>query len=50
MACLSSVSDLMCNLGEKLLGVGNRAQAQAHHGLQPLPRPQEVGLASAEGR
>lgn len=37
-------------MGEGLLGVGNRAQAQAHHGLQPLPRPGEVGLAPAEGR
>lgn len=38
------------NLGHGLPGVGNRTQAQAHQGLQPLPRPQEVGLAPAEGR
>lgn len=30
--------------------MGNRPEAQAHHGLQPVPRPQEVGLAPAEGR
>lgn len=38
------------HLGEGPGGEGSRAQTQAHHGLQPFPRSQEVGLAPAESR
>lgn len=47
---LTRLFQTQCNLGGGLRRIGNRAQAQAHHGLQPFPRPQEVGLAPAEGR